>query len=125
MLYRLLADAVVVLHLVFVVFVVFGGLLVLWRRWAVVAHVPAAAWGVYIELTGGICPLTPLENHLRALGGAAAYSGDFVERYLVPVLYPPDLRRDVQVAFGLLALVVNVVVYAWAWRRARRGRSTG
>lgn len=118
--YRLLADAVVVLHLGFVVFVVCGGLLVLWRRSAALAHLPAAAWGVCIELTGGICPLTPLENRLRTLGGAAAYSGDFVERYLMPVLYPPDLRRDVQVAFGLLALVANAAVYLYAWRRSRR-----
>ena len=122
--YRLLADAVVVLHLGFVVFVVCGGLLVLWQRWAALLHLPAAAWGVYIELTGGICPLTPLENQLRALGGVSAYSGDFVEQYLMPVLYPPDLRRDVQVALGLLALAVNVGIYVYAWRHATRRRST-
>ena len=122
--YTLLADAVVVVHLGFVMFVVCGGLLILWRRWAALIHLPAAAWGVCIELTGGICPLTPLENRLRALGGESAYSGDFVERYLMPVLYPPDLRRDVQVALGLFALGINVGIYIYAWRQARRRRST-
>ena len=119
---RLLADAVVLLHLAFVVFVMCGGLLVLWRRWAAAVHLPAAAWGVFIEFSGRICPLTPLENRLRSLGGGAAYSGDFVERYLVPVLYPPDLRRDVQVALGLFALTVNAAIYLYAWRRARTPR---
>jgi hypothetical protein len=122
--YRLLADAIVVVHLGFVVFVVCGGLLVLWRPWAALGHLPAAVWGVSVELTGGICPLTPLENRLRALGGESAYSGDFVERYLMPVLYPADLRRDVQVALGLFALGINVGIYIYAWRQARRRRST-
>jgi hypothetical protein len=118
--YGLLADTVVVVHLAFVVFVVCGGLLVVWRRWTAAIHIPAAIWGVYIEFSGRICPLTPLENHLRALAGEAAYSGDFVERYLVPVLYPPDLRRDVQIALGLFAMAVNAAVYVYAWRRSRR-----
>ncbi len=120
--YRLLADAVVLVHLAFVVFVTCGGLLVLWRRWVAAVHLPAAAWGVFIEFSGQICPLTPLENRLRSLGGGAAYSGDFVERYLIPVLYPPDLRRDVQIALGLFALTVNAAVYLYAWRRGRRSR---
>jgi len=124
MLYRTLADAVVVVHMGFVVFVMCGGLLVLWRRWAALLHLPAAAWGVYIELTGAICPLTPLENRLRALAGESSYSGDFVERYLMPVLYPPDLRRDVQVVLGLFALGINVGIYIYAWRKARRRHST-
>jgi hypothetical protein len=118
--YRLLADAVVLLHLGFVVFVVCGGLLVWWRRRMAFVHLPAAVWGVYIEFSGRICPLTPIENHLRALSGEPGYSGDFVERYLTPVLYPPDLRRDVQIALGLFALAVNGVVYLYAWRRGRR-----
>jgi hypothetical protein len=120
--YRLLADTVVVLHLAFVVFVVCGGLLLVWRRWIAAVHLPAAAWGVFIELSGRVCPLTPLENRLRYLGGGASYSGDFVERYLTPVLYPPDLRRDVQVALGVFALALNVAVYLYAWRRWRHGR---
>jgi hypothetical protein len=117
--YRLLADTVVLLHLAFVVFVVCGGLLVLWHRWMAFVHIPAAAWGVFIEFSGRVCPLTPLENNLRALAGDAAYSGDFVERYLIPVLYPPDLRRDVQVALGLFALTVNAGIYVVVWRQSR------
>jgi hypothetical protein len=119
MLYRLLADLVVLLHLAFVVFVVCGGLFVLWRRWMGCLHLPAAVWGVYIELSGRVCPLTPIENRLRVLAGDASYSGDFVERYLMPVLYPPDLRRDVQIALGLFALAVNVGVYFHVLRRVR------
>ena len=124
--YRLLADALAVLHLGFVVFVVCGGLLVLWRRWMAFVHLPAAAWGVYIEFAGWICPLTPLENRLRELGGGTAYSGDFVERYLIPVLYPSDLRRDVQIVLGVFALAVNIAVYLYAWRcAATRSRGSG
>ena len=117
--YRFLADAVVLLHTAFVVFVVCGGLLVLWRRWIAFVHLPAAVWGVYIELSGRICPLTPLENCLRVLAGDAGYSGDFVDRYLMPVLYPPGLRRDVQIGLGLFALAVNAAVYLYDWRTAR------
>ncbi len=122
MLPLLAADALVVLHLGFVVFVALGGLLVLWRRGIAWLHVPAAAWGVFIEFSGRVCPLTPLENEFRAMGGQAGYEGDFVERYLLPVLYPPGLRRDVQVALGLFALGLNVAIYAWLWSRARRTR---
>jgi Protein of Unknown function (DUF2784) len=112
MLFRLLADATVVLHLLFVAFVVCGGLLVLrWRRVAWV-HVPAAAWGAWIEFAGWICPLTPLENWLRAQGGAATYTTSFVERYLLPVLYPASLSRDVQWTLGLLVILLNGIVYA-------------
>jgi hypothetical protein len=118
--YRLFADAVVVAHLAFVLFVVCGGLLVVWRRSVAFVHLPAAAWGIVIEFSGRICPLTPIENRLRALGGGPVYAGDFVDRYLMPVLYPPDLRRDVQIALGLFALAVNVAVYTRAWCRARR-----
>jgi Protein of Unknown function (DUF2784) len=112
MLFRLLADATVVLHLLFVAFVVCGGLLVLrWRRVAWV-HVPAVAWGAWIEFAGWICPLTPLENWLRARGGAATYTTSFVERYLLPVLYPASLSRDVQWTLGLLVILLNGIVYA-------------
>jgi len=118
--YRLLADAVVLLHAAFVGFVVCGGLLVLWRRWMACVHLPAVVWGVFIEFSGRICPLTPLENRLRALAGDAPYAGDFIERYLIPVLYPPELSRDVQIGLGLVALAVNAAVYASAWRRSWR-----
>jgi len=123
MIYRLLADLVVVLHLGFVVFVVAGSLLVLFRRRVAWVHLPAVAWAVLIELAGWICPLTPLENRLRERGGGSGYSGDFVERYIMPVLYPAPLTREMQIAFGLGVLLLNAVVYAlivWRWRRRRR-----
>ena len=117
MTYRLLADFVVLLHLGFVLFVTLGGLLGLrWRR-APLIHLPAALWGIWIELSGGICPLTPLENWLRERGGATGYSGGFIEHYLLPVLYPAALTREVQSLLAGLVLLVNVVVYAALWRR--------
>jgi hypothetical protein len=117
MTYRLLADVTVVLHLGFVLFVVAGGLLV-WRHprlaWL---HVPAALWGAFIEFAGWVCPLTPLENWLREHGGERAYSESFVEHYLLPVLYPESLTREVQWVLGGLVLLVNVIAYAMIVRR--------
>ncbi|QBY54646.1 MULTISPECIES: DUF2784 domain-containing protein [Cupriavidus] len=114
-----LADLVVIVHGLFIVFVVAGGLLVLrWPRLAWV-HLPAAAWGVLIEWSGWICPLTPLENALRRAAGEAGYSGGFIERYLLPLIYPPGLTPAVQLWLGLVVLVVNVAVYAVWWRRRR------
>jgi len=116
----ILADALVIVHLLFVVFVVAGGfLLVRWPRLAWL-HLPAATWGALIEFTGGICPLTPLENRLRAMGGESVYSGGFVERYLLPVLYPGALTWRVQLVLGGLVVGVNLVAYALAYRALRR-----
>jgi len=118
--YRLLADAVLLAHAAFVAFVVLGGLLVL--RWPRLAwlHLPVVAWGAGIELLGGICPLTPLENHWRVLAGEHGYAGGFVEHYVFALLYPDGLTRPIQVLLGLLVIGLNVAVYAWAWRRSRR-----
>ena len=115
-----LADALVVLHLLFVLFVALGGLLVL--RWPRVAwaHLPAVIWGAGIELTGGICPLTPLEHELRRRAGEATYQGDFVGHYLLPVLYPAGLTRGAQLALAALAIGVNLSIYALVLRRRRR-----
>jgi len=116
--YSILADAILVIHFLFVIFVALGGLLVLrWRRVAWL-HVPAAAWGVAIEFFGWICPLTPLENALRARAGESTYHGDFIARYLMPVLYPEGLTREAQLVLGLAALAVNAVVYTIALRRS-------
>jgi hypothetical protein len=124
MLYRLLADLVVLVHFGFVLFVVLGGLLALrWPRAAWV-HLPAALWGAGIEFAAGICPLTPLENHFRRLGGEAGYTGGFVEHYVLPVLYPDGLTREVQLGLGMFVLVLNLVVYTIVWRRSRRSRSS-
>ena len=116
----ILADALVLLHLLFVVFVMTGGfLLVRWPRllWL---HLPAAAWGAFIEFSGGICPLTPLENSLRVLGGGSAYSGDFVERYLLPLLYPAQLTPALQQVLGGVVVGVNLLAYALAYRAWQR-----
>lgn len=120
MLYRWLADGVVLVHLGFVAFIVGGGLLALrWRR-AMWFHVPLAIWGTVLEFGGLICPLTPLENWLRVRGGEAGYTGGFVEHYLIPVLYPVGLTRNTQLVLGSLVLVVNVTVYWLVWRSYRR-----
>jgi hypothetical protein len=112
LIYRALADLVLVVHLAFVVFVVLGGLLVL--RWPRLAwpHVPAAIWGVLIEYMGWICPLTPLENSLRMRGGEAGYSGGFIQHYIQPLLYPAGLTRTTQIVLGSVALILNLTVYA-------------
>jgi hypothetical protein len=125
LIYRALADLVLVVHLAFVLFVVLGGLLVL--RWPLVAwlHVPAAIWGVLIEYTGWICPLTPLENSLRMRGGEAGYSGGFIEHYIQPLLYPAGLTRSTQVVLGSLALVLNLTAYAIVVSRMRRREVLG
>ena len=122
--YGILADAVVVLHLAFVLFVGVGGFLVTRHPRLALLHLPAVAWAVAIELTGARCPLTPLENRLREAAGAAGYAGDFIARHLVPVLYPAGLTRRAQIALGLAALVVNAVVYHRLVRARvrRRGR---
>lgn len=111
MTYRTLADLVLVVHLGFVLFVVLGGLVVV--KWPPVAwlHVPAAIWGVLIEYSGWICPLTPLENSLRVRGGVAGYSGGFIEHYIQPVLYPAGLTRSTQVVLGSVVLILNLAAY--------------
>jgi hypothetical protein len=121
MLYRVLAELVVLVHAVFVVFVVLGGFLA-WR-WHAVAwvHVPCALWGIAIEYGGWVCPLTPLENYLRGRAGLAGYPGGFLEQYLIPLLYPAELTPPTQVALGTVALLVNLIAYAVLLRRALRG----
>ncbi len=121
MVYVLLADAVVGLHFVFILFVLGGGLLVLrWRRLLWV-HLPAAAWGAVVEMTGWICPLTPLENRLRELGGGRTYEGDFVAKYMAAIVYPEHLTQRTQLLLGAIVVVANAVVYAFVWKSGRRG----
>ena len=122
MLYRVLADLVVVAHLVFILYALFGGLVGLWKRWGLYVHLPTAVWIAVIEFQGWICPLTPLENRLRAAGGALGYDGGFVEHYLIPLIYPPGLTRSVQLVLGGVAIAVNVAVYSFVLHRRRRRR---
>ena len=121
--YRLLADLVLLVHAFFVAFVVLGGLAVL--RWPRIAwvHLPVVAWGAGIEFMGGICPLTPLENHWRRLAGEQGYEGGFIDHYLVAALYPDGLTRGVQLALGMLVIAVNVAIYARIWRRKKASRT--
>ena len=115
----LAAEIIVLLHFAFILFVSAGGLLVL--RWPRLAwlHLPCVAWGVLIEATGGTCPLTPLEMRFRLAAGDPGYSGDFIDRYLLPVLYPSGLTRGVQIGLGLALLLFNAIIYIllWQWHR--------
>jgi hypothetical protein len=122
MIFRWLADGVALFHAAFVLFVILGGLLVL--RWPRIAwlHVPAAIWGVLIEYSGWICPLTPLENALRERAGQAGYSGGFIEHYVLGALYPAGLTREVQFVLGALVVIINGLVYGSLWMRRRRSQ---
>jgi len=116
----LIADALVVAHLLFIVFVMAGGVMVIYYPRVAWLHLPAASWGAIVEFTGWICPLTPLENHFRALAGAETYSGDFVAQYLLPVIYPESLTREIQFVLGSAVVIINVIFYTLAIKRRRR-----
>jgi hypothetical protein len=122
LLFTILATAVVALHLAFILFVALGGLLL--RRWSRVAliHLPCAAWGSFVELTGRVCPLTPLEVALRRRAGEAGYAEGFIEHYLATLVYPAGLTREAQLGLGVLLLLVNLAAYAWAFAGRRRRR---
>ena len=122
MIWSAIADALVVVHFAFTAFVIFGGFLTWrWPRLAL-AHLPALAWGCWIEVSHSICPLTPLENHWRHLAGEAGYRGGFLAHYLVRVLYPPGLTWHIQQELAVLLITINVVAYAGLMRRRRRAR---
>ena len=120
MYYAIAADLLLVFHLGFVCFVVAGGLLVLKWRWLAVLHLPAVAWGALIEFRGWLCPLTPWEQQFRLAAGQAGYHGGFIEHYLLPVLYPAGLDRDMQLIFGSMVIAINTVVYGWLVMRSRK-----
>ncbi|HMN45307.1 MAG TPA: DUF2784 domain-containing protein [Povalibacter sp.] len=124
MLVRVLADAVLVIHLAFVIFVVAGGFLALRFPRVAWLHVPAALWGAWIEFSGRICPLTPLENSLRRRGGEAGYGGGFIDHYIMALLYPEGLTREVQFVIGGGVLLVNVIAYTLLVRRLQRRRAS-
>ncbi len=122
MIWRILADSVFLFHISFIVFVVIGGFLSIWWRWLPWVHLPAAVWGAAIELGGWICPLTHLENWLRQASGEAGYPGDFIEHYLVKVIYPIGLTPDIQMYIGLGVLVINGVAYSIVWGGRARSK---
>jgi hypothetical protein len=117
---QLAADAVLLLHLGFVVFGVLGAVLAIRWRWVPLLQLPAATWGFFVEITGRVCPLTTLENHLRALAGQAGYEGGFIQHYLLAVLYPAGLTRGVQFALAAIVVATNLAIYTWLLRRRRR-----
>src|SRR5574341_296314 len=119
--YVLLADLVVLVHAGFILFAALGGLLVLWWRRMLWLHLPAAIWAMLIELFGWVCPLTPLEVALRRAGGAAGYEGSFVGHYLLLLIYPASLTREIQLGLAALVMAVNGSIYFLVWRRIRRG----
>ena len=112
MLYPIAADFIVFLHFCFIVFVLIGGFLVFKWHWLIWLHIPAAIWGALIVMVGWVCPLTPIENMLRQASGGMAYSGSFIERYLVPVIYPSALNREIFIAMGVFVIVINMTLYA-------------
>jgi hypothetical protein len=122
MLYRILADLLVIVHLAFILFVVCGGLLVLWRKWMVLIHLPTVAWGAMIEFLNWACPLTVWEQHLQKAGGEAGYSGNFIDHYLLPIIYPAGLNETMQFMLGIIVISINVLIYGFVFYRLRRRR---
>jgi len=120
MLERFAANAVLVGHLGFIAFVMLGALLALRWRWVLWLHAPALAWAVFVEATGRVCPLTPLENALRIRAGDAGYAGGFVEHYLLAIVYPEALTREMQWLLAAVVLIVNALLYGWVWHRIGR-----
>jgi hypothetical protein len=119
MIYRLAADLVLLSHFAFIILVIGGGLLVFRYPWFVWIHIPAACWGAFVELTGRICPLTIWENWLRLRAGQEGYDVSFIEQYVLPVIYPAGLTRDIQLALAAVVIVVNVIIYATILLRKR------
>jgi hypothetical protein len=119
MIYRIVADMIVLIHFGFIFFVGVGGFLVIkWQKIAFL-HIPAVIWGILIEYTGGICPLTPLENKLRLAGGEAGFSGGFIEKYIIPFIYPEELTRELQILIGFAVILINVSIYGYLLYRRK------
>lgn len=119
--YNIFVDVIVVVHFLFVAFVVAGGLLVIRRPRIAFIHLPAAMWGAFVEFFGWICPLTPLENHFRNLAGNSSYSGDFIVSYLIPVIYPENLTTTIQQILGGSVIAVNIIIYSIVVRKNKYG----
>lgn len=122
--FQLLADFVLLLHLAFVAFAAFGGLLVLRRPKLLWLHLPALLWGVLVQWADWICPLTPLENSLRLRGGGDVYAGGFIERFVVHILYPDNLTLELRYLLALILIAVNVAVYAFVLAAQAKRKTT-
>jgi hypothetical protein len=119
MYFRLAADSILLLHLAFIVFVLLGGAMMIWWRWIPFAHLPAAAWGFFVELNGRVCPLTYWENYFLIKAGQSGYADSFVEHYLLDILYPSGLTREIQLALAAVVVIVNVAIYGWLYFHRR------
>ena len=119
MFHRIAADGVLLLHLAFILFALLGAAMTVWWRWIPIVHIPAAAWGFFVEITGRVCPLTYLENHLRTAAGQSGYTDSFVEHYLLDLIYPSGFTREIQFALAGLVIVINVAIYGWLLSRRR------
>ncbi len=117
MIHSTVADLLVLIHLAFIIFVIFGGILIFKWRWIIYLHIPAVIWAALIEFKGWICPLTPWENQLRQAGGEAGYTGGFIEHYIIPIIYPDKLTLETQIIFGIFVIVINVIIYSWVFYR--------
>ena len=113
MFYRVAADAVLLLHLAFIAFILLGATLVARWRWVITVHLPAAMWGFFVELTGRICPLTYAENFFRVRAGQSGYTESFIEHYLLAIIYPAGLTREVQFVLAGVVFAINVAIYVW------------
>lgn len=122
MYFRFAADGVLLLHLAFILFALFGGALATRWRWMPLVHLPTAAWAFFVELTGRTCPLTYLENELRIKAGQSGYRESFIEHYLLALIYPAGLSREVQFVLAAIVVLVNIALYSYHYGRARRGR---
>lgn len=118
--FGVLADLVVILHFSFVLFVIGGGLLVFKWRWVMWVHLPAALWGTLVEFNGWICPLTPLEVWLRVAGGESGYESGFIDHYVVPLLYPSHLTRELQILLGMAVIIINITMYSALFLKNRK-----
>jgi hypothetical protein len=122
MLFRLAADAVLLIHLAFIMFALLGAAIAARRRWIIAVHLPAAIWGFFVELTGRICPLTYLENYFRTRAGLSGYTASFIEHYMLAIIYPAGLTREIQFILASVVVVVNIAIYGWLfyyWRTPR------
>jgi len=115
MIYLILADVLVIVHLFFIIFALFGGLLLIWRASLFSVHLPAAVWAALISFKGWICPLTPLENQLRSVAGTQGYTGGFISHYLTPVIYPVGLTLNMQIVLGVFVVVINIAIYCFVY----------
>ncbi len=121
--FRLAADCVLLVHLAFILFALLGATMTVWWRWVPLVHLPAAAWGFFVELTGRDCPLTHLENYLRIKAGLSGYTESFIEHYLLAIIYPAGLTREIQFALAGVVIFVNIAFYGWLIVRKRVSHS--